>query len=306
MNSQRVACKFFVHPDPRAPVELAPFIGVFHRFIQDGALDGLLLDVADYAHVPEGPGILLIGHDLDYGIDLAGGRAGLLTTRKRYGDLCLAEAVRGLFGSALRAIDSIERDGGVDLRFSTGEVTLQLIDRLAARNDEACYEAALAAIEPVLVDLYGEKYEACRAHADDPRRPLAITLTAQDAGPAAELAVRLVGERPVMAKQSDWDISVEDLKKLRDEGADFLLIDVREQHEYEICNLGGELVPLSQLAERIPDLDAGAHVVVHCRSGPRSSKAVEALRGAGFANAWNVNGGILAWIDRVDPSLTRY
>ena len=132
MNPRRVACKFFVHPDPLAPVELAPFIGVFHRFIQDGALDGLLLDVANYAHVPDGPGILLIGHDLDYGIDLAGGRAGLLTTRKRYGDLPLAEAVRGLLGSALRAIDSIERDGSVDIRFATGEFTIQLMYGLAA------------------------------------------------------------------------------------------------------------------------------------------------------------------------------
>jgi adenylyltransferase/sulfurtransferase len=109
-----------------------------------------------------------------------------------------------------------------------------------------------------------------------------------------------------MAAQSPWDISVEDLKKLRDEGADFVLIDVREPHEYEICHLEGELVPLGTLAEKIPELDEGAHVVVHCRSGARSAKAVEALRGAGFENAWNVQGGILAWIERIDPSLTPY
>ena len=306
MNPQRVACKFYVQPGTAAPLELQPFIGLFHRFIQDGALDGLLLDVADYAHVPNGPGILLVGHDLDYGIDLSGGRVGLLTTRKRYGDLPLADAVRGLLGSALRAVDSIERDASVDLRFATGEVTIQLIDRLAASNDESSYAAALEAIAPMLADLYGEKYEAERVHADDPRRPLAITLTAQDAGSAAELAVRLVGERPVMAKQSEWDLQVEDLKQLRDSGAAFLLLDVREPHEYEICNLGGELVPLGTLAARIPDLDTSAHVVVHCRSGPRSAKAVAALRDAGFSNAWNLSGGILAWIDRVDSSLTRY
>ena len=120
MNSQRVACKFYVKSETADSIELKPFIGLFHRFIQDGALDGLLLDVADYAHVPNGPGILLVGHDLDYGIDLSSGRVGLLTTRKRYGDLPLADAVRGLLGSALRAIDSIERDGSVDLRFETG------------------------------------------------------------------------------------------------------------------------------------------------------------------------------------------
>jgi len=106
--------------------------------------------------------------------------------------------------------------------------------------------------------------------------------------------------------QSPWDLSVEDLKKLRDERADFVLVDVREPHEYEICNLGGQLIPLGTLASRISELDRGAHIVVHCRSGGRSASAVKALRGAGFENAWNVNGGILAWIDRIDPSLTRY
>lgn len=109
-----------------------------------------------------------------------------------------------------------------------------------------------------------------------------------------------------MSQQSPWDISVEDLKQLLDEGADFVLLDVREEREYEICNLDGRLIPLGALPERMQELDASAHVVVHCRSGGRSAKAVELLREAGFGNAWNVQGGILAWIDRIDPSLTRY
>jgi adenylyltransferase/sulfurtransferase len=85
-----------------------------------------------------------------------------------------------------------------------------------------------------------------------------------------------------------------------------MLLDVREQREFEICNLGGELMPLGTLPERLDQLDRDAHIVVHCRSGGRSAKAVELLRGSGFGNVWNVHGGILAWIDRVDPSLTRY
>jgi adenylyltransferase/sulfurtransferase len=109
-----------------------------------------------------------------------------------------------------------------------------------------------------------------------------------------------------MAAQSPWDISVEELKRLRDEKADFVLVDVREPHEVEICHLDGTLIPLGQLAGRIGELDKDAHVVVYCRSGGRSAKAVEALRGAGFGNAWNVQGGILAWIERIDPSLTAY
>ena len=109
-----------------------------------------------------------------------------------------------------------------------------------------------------------------------------------------------------MAVQSPWDISVEDLKRLRDERGDFLLIDVREPREYEICHLDGELIPLGSLAERLDELDKSRHIVVHCRSGGRSANAVKAMRGAGFDNVWNVNGGILAWIDRIDSSLTKY
>ena len=109
-----------------------------------------------------------------------------------------------------------------------------------------------------------------------------------------------------MPVQSPWDISVEDLKKLRDEGADFVLVDVREPHEVEICELGGRVIPLGQIADRVGELDPGAYVVVHCRSGGRSAKAVEFLRANGFENSWNVNGGILAWIERIDPTLTRY
>jgi len=109
-----------------------------------------------------------------------------------------------------------------------------------------------------------------------------------------------------MAAQTPWDISVEELKRLREERADVVLIDVREPREYEICDLGGRLIPLASLAGHLDELDRDAHIVVHCRSGGRSATAVKAMRAAGFQNAWNLNGGILAWIDRIDPSLTKY
>ena len=106
-----------------------------------------------------------------------------------------------------------------------------------------------------------------------------------------------------MLRQSEWDITVEDLRELRDAGSDFQLIDVREPREYEVRSLGGELIPLKTLPERVADLDTTRHIVVHCKSGGRSSKAVQRLRGAGCENVWNVNGGLLAWVDRIDPSL---
>lgn len=109
-----------------------------------------------------------------------------------------------------------------------------------------------------------------------------------------------------MAAQSEWDISVEELKKLRDDGTDFQLIDVREPNEVKVCHIGGELIPLGTLGGRLGELESARHIVVYCRSGARSAKAVTAMRNAGFENVWNVNGGILAWIDRIDGSLTRY
>ena len=108
------------------------------------------------------------------------------------------------------------------------------------------------------------------------------------------------------AASREWDIEVTELAKLRDENADFVLVDVREPHEYEICNLDGKLVPLGSLADRLGEFDKDSHLIVHCHKGPRGAKAVETLRGAGFTNAWNVAGGISAWIEQIDPSLTEY
>ena len=105
MLPQRIDVRFLVSPDPRAPVDLEPFIPLFHRFIQQGALEGMLIDVADYAHVPGGPGVLLVGHDVDYAIDSNRGRASLLVTRKRFGDLPLAEVVRDLLRKAVIAVE---------------------------------------------------------------------------------------------------------------------------------------------------------------------------------------------------------
>jgi len=107
-----------------------------------------------------------------------------------------------------------------------------------------------------------------------------------------------------MPQQSEWDIMVEDLKQLIDEGSNFVLVDVREDHEFEACNINGKLIPLGSLEERVSELDPNAHTVVHCKSGGRSAHAVAILRAAGFENVWNVNGGMIAWIQRIDSSLS--
>ena len=308
LKPHRVSVKFFSDPDPGAALELHPYIGMFHAFIQDGALPGLLIDVADYAHVPDGPGVMLIGHDVDYAIDRSGGRTGLLTVRKRCGDRLLADSLRDALRMALTAMYAIHQSVDTTVRFSTESFEIQVVDRLVAGNDDESFAAAKGEVESMLQEIFGDaKVDVVRANAGDSRKPLSLRVKAPVAPDSKALVERLGGAVNLSGpKQTHWDISVEDLKKLRDDSADFVLIDVREPVEFETCNLGGDLIPLGQIADKLGELDKGAHFAVHCKTGGRSAKAVESMRAAGFLNVWNVHGGILAWIDRIDPSLTRY
>jgi adenylyltransferase/sulfurtransferase len=105
---------------------------------------------------------------------------------------------------------------------------------------------------------------------------------------------------------STSDIQVEELKRRLDKGDDIFVLDVREPHEYQICNIGGYLIPLGDLPKRVSELDSSREIVAHCRSGARSAKAVDFLRQAGFKKVHNLAGGILAWADRVDPKMPKY
>jgi sulfur-carrier protein adenylyltransferase/sulfurtransferase len=111
-------------------------------------------------------------------------------------------------------------------------------------------------------------------------------------------------EAPVMTNIPE--IQPEELKRRLDAGEDLFILDVREPHEYQICNLGGYLIPLGELPKRVHELDSSREIVAHCRSGVRSGKAVDFLRQAGFKKVKNLTGGILAWSDKVDSSVPKY
>ncbi|HVO64053.1 MAG TPA: molybdopterin-synthase adenylyltransferase MoeB [Terriglobales bacterium] len=111
-------------------------------------------------------------------------------------------------------------------------------------------------------------------------------------------------EKPV--ESTVPEIQVEELKRRLDAGENLFVLDVREPHEYQICNIGGYLIPLGDLPKRVSELDTSREIVAHCRSGVRSAKAVNFLRQAGFKKVTNLAGGILAWADRVDPSMPKY
>ena len=108
------------------------------------------------------------------------------------------------------------------------------------------------------------------------------------------------------AEESD-DTTVEGLKGRLDRQDGVFVLDVREPQEYQICRIpDSTLIPLGDLPQRLSELEGHDDMVVHCKSGARSAKAVKLLREAGFSKAKNLRGGILAWIDRVDPSLPKY
>jgi sulfur-carrier protein adenylyltransferase/sulfurtransferase len=102
------------------------------------------------------------------------------------------------------------------------------------------------------------------------------------------------------------EITVEELKRRLDAKEDFVLVDVREPHEYKICNLNGNLIPLGEIPRRVNELDPAKEMVIHCHHGGRSARAVAFLRQAGFTKVSNLAGGIHAWADRIDPKMPKY
>lgn len=102
------------------------------------------------------------------------------------------------------------------------------------------------------------------------------------------------------------EIEPSEVKVRLTRGESFILLDVREPHEYQIANIGARLIPLGDIPKRMSELNRNEEIVVHCKSGMRSAKAVAALREAGFPRVRNMKGGILRWSDTVDPSVPKY
>lgn len=110
-----------------------------------------------------------------------------------------------------------------------------------------------------------------------------------------------------MARVKVPEITATELKKMVEQRKPFVLLDVREPDEYQICRIpGSKLMPLGDMLKRMHELDPADEIVVHCRSGVRSARAVEWLMKAGFRRVHNLKGGVLSWADQVDPRLAKY
>ncbi len=103
------------------------------------------------------------------------------------------------------------------------------------------------------------------------------------------------------------EVTVQELKSMQDKKEDFQLIDIREEYEFDICNLGGELIPMGDMADNVDKVSKDKKVVVHCRSGKRSASVIQMLEQQhGFTNLYNLKGGIMAWAEEIDTEMAKY
>lgn len=154
MNTQKFQVKLFA----KSPsIELDKLIPIFHRWIRENVIgDELLIDVADYAHVPQGPGVVLIGHQSDYYVDVAEDRPGLLYSRKRGFDGDLQACVSDAFSRALTACELLEKESTLGVEFEKTEVLFRAQDRLHAPNEDATLETLRPALLAATAKHFGE------------------------------------------------------------------------------------------------------------------------------------------------------
>ena len=181
MIPHRISVKFFVTEPDR--VDLDAIIPVFHQWIQQSAVPGMLIDVADYRHMTNGPGVLLVGQDVDYAMDLGGGRPGLLHTSKRSSIDRLGERLADAFNAGLLACTLLSADAalGGAIRFHTDQVELTLMDRLAAPNRAATFDEFRGEIETFVDALYEGTSWSIERDEEDERRCLTVRISAPGA-----------------------------------------------------------------------------------------------------------------------------
>ncbi len=188
MQTEKFQVKLYVE-DP-TKVDLAALVPVLHGWIREKKVDEPLIDVANYEHVPKGPGVVLIGIVSDFYLDLGEGRPGLLYSKKRTGEGNLRERVAQAFRRAFVAASLLEAEPSLDLRFGTSEILFRIPDRLNAPNDDATFDAVRPVLDEVLGTLFGRGgYSVARA--GDPREPFTVRITVREASSLEALAAKL-------------------------------------------------------------------------------------------------------------------
>jgi adenylyltransferase/sulfurtransferase len=101
-------------------------------------------------------------------------------------------------------------------------------------------------------------------------------------------------------------MTVQELKQRIDQGEAPVVIDVREPFEYQICNIGAQLIPMNEVPARLDEIPRDREVIIQCKSGGRSQRVAEFLQQSGYTNVANLSGGILAWAATIDPTMPTY
>jgi len=193
MDFGRVSVKYFLE-EPEA-LDSDRLVPTFHDWIRESKVDGLLIDVSDYRHVSEGPGVMLVGHGCDYRIDLGGRRPGLCYVDKQRPNGTPADPIgrlRTLFRSALIGCRTLEREPSLaGTRFGSNEMTLRFLDRLWAPDVETARERVDGPLEAFLSRFYLPAPVRLDWEGEDHRRPPTVRLTAPGAPDLASLIERL-------------------------------------------------------------------------------------------------------------------
>ena len=190
MDLRKIGLKFFTQKG--GDVSLREFIPVFHRWIQEDKLEGMLVDVAEYTHVKEGPGVLLIAHEANYSLDEAEGKRGLLYLQKRPGEKAPAEHLKTAFRRALQTCLLLEDDSQFKgkLKFNPLHFQVFVNDRLAAPYGAKSHEELEGDLRPFLDKLFGG-YLYLILPEKDPKKRVGFEVKVEGALSSEELLERL-------------------------------------------------------------------------------------------------------------------
>ncbi len=188
-EAHQVAVKVFAEADPSVTPEA--YIRAFHTWIQIRAItDELLVDVTDYSHVGDGPGVLLIAHGAQYGVNTADGRLGLTYAMKRDEPGPLADKLRTALSRALAAAKRLEGDLRGKIRFGGGELQIRIDSRLVAPNTDETFDAAKGDIDTITAAIYGGT-PATLERTPDAKRTFTVTARSDQQATVGDLLARL-------------------------------------------------------------------------------------------------------------------
>ena len=173
MNLQHVNVKIFV--DGQLSVDTEDIIKVFHRWVSEQSTDELLIDVADYRHVPAGPGVALIGHEADYGLDNTGNRYGLRYNRKAELEGSNEDRIKQAFSSVAKACQRLEEEFS-GLKFCRQEFHFSINDRALAPNTAETFEACKPELDSFLKQVSPDSDFEIDYDDSDSRRLFSVTI----------------------------------------------------------------------------------------------------------------------------------